>query len=149
MDKLTEATRAEILQSAGLHPTTTTKATPTVPPKTAWKLVANLETRPTSVIDDSTDDYLDQVNQEWDRVVRENELIADDGSFLISVSGPGSFDLPWASVRVTSQLQLAQKLTSFPGQPEFVTMSNDSRVVCGVTSEENGIWIVVANTSEA
>ncbi|WP_190822124.1 hypothetical protein [Saccharopolyspora pogona] len=149
MEKLTEATRAEILQSAGLSPILTAKASPTVPPKTAWNLVTNLDTQPTLVIDDSIEDYLDQVNQEWDRVARENELIADDGSFLISISGPGSFDLPWASVRATPQLQLAQKLISFPGQPEFVTMSNDSHVVCGVTSEENGIWIVVASTNEA
>jgi hypothetical protein len=41
-------------------------------------------------------------------------------------------------------MRLAQRLGSVEGEPEFVAMSLDGRVSCGVTTEEYEVWILTA-----
>jgi hypothetical protein len=39
-------------------------------------------------------------------------------------------------------MRMANELALVTGEPEFVAMSMDGRVVCGVTTEEYDAWIV-------
>jgi hypothetical protein len=88
--------------------------------------------------------YLPEVQDQWVRLSEEIGIFGDQDDFLISVAGAGAANAPWARVQRTGAMRLAQRLGSVDGEPEFVAMSLDGRVACGVTTEEYEVWIVTA-----
>jgi hypothetical protein len=73
-------------------------------------------------------------------VARDSVLFGKRGEFLISVAGEDAVTAPWAHVRRTPKMVLAQRLALTKGKPEYVAMSLDGHIVCGVTTEEYEVW---------
>lgn len=132
-----------LLQDAGLVVLGSVQAAGGMEPAEAWRRIIGVSVRPTLVVDDEQDDYLEAVDCHWRALAENNGIIGDDKSFLISASGVGSFELPWVVVRTTRDYSLGRNLASNPGEPEFITMARDGHVICGVTTEEDGIWLTV------
>ncbi|BCL12568.1 hypothetical protein [Micromonospora sagamiensis] len=143
MDRIDLRSRDELLVAAGLSVIGT--ASGWLDPKRAWQTVVRVGAQPDVVIDDSRDGYLDEVNAAWLHLAQSIGVISDDRTFLISVAGPGAFALPWALVRLQDNPGMAQHLVSYPGEPEFLTIGTGSRALCGVTTEEDGIWLLSAS----
>jgi hypothetical protein len=115
-------------------------------PWAAWRLIIGGDVIPAARITDGEDHaHLHEVESEWERIAESAALFGGGGEFLISVSGVGSVDAPWALVRREPRMRLAHVLAPYPGEPEFVAMSVDGRSVCGVTTEEHDVWIVQAD----
>ncbi|MBA8823308.1 hypothetical protein FHX42_000637 [Saccharopolyspora lacisalsi] len=148
MNTITEAERDQKVKKAGLAVIGPETNAQIPDPEQAWKAVSNLEIRPSATIAEDADDALEQVNQEWLTHAHDKKIINPDGSFLVSISAPGSFRLPWARVQLSPSIRLAQELTAFPGQPEFVAMATDGSAACGVTSEEDEYWVVCSILGE-
>ncbi|WP_433320296.1 hypothetical protein [Micromonospora chersina] len=142
MDPLDLRSRDELLVAAGLSVIGTDLGW--LDPKRAWQTVVRAGAQPDVVVDDSQDGYLDEVNEAWLRLAQSVGVISADRTFLVSVAGPGAFALPWALVRLQDDPRMAQHLVVYPGEPEFVTIGTETRGLCGVTTEEDGIWLLSA-----
>ncbi|WP_322780112.1 hypothetical protein [Frankia sp. Cas4] len=141
MSTTSEASRERILRAAGLIPLGSAPSGGGIKPFQAWKYVISGAVVPDAVVEDGKDDNLEEVDRQWWKLAKSHGVVSDDGSFLISVTGEGA-SLPWAIVRASSDSRLAQTLTAYPGEPEFVAMARDGHVVLGVTSEEDCTWLV-------
>lgn len=87
--------------------------------------------------------HLPEVQEKWEEIAVGSALFGEHGEFLISVAGEGAAAAPWAHVRSTPKMNLAQRLALPEGVPEFVAMSVNGHVVCGVTAEEYEVWIIL------
>lgn len=134
--------RHAVLRAAGLDVLGTAAEAGGLDPAAAWKRVLSGSTRPYVVVDDEQDEYLDEVDRQWRRLAEEHGILSADESFLVSTSGKGSFGLPWSVVRLTPSAHLSA-LDGNPGEPEFVTTSTSGHVVCGATTEEDGVWLII------
>jgi hypothetical protein len=85
---------------------------------------------------------VDEVETKWESIAEDCGLFGSRREFLIHVAGVGAAKHPWACVQRNSGLSLAHHLAPDAGGPEFVAMSIDGRMVCGVTTEEYDVWIV-------
>ena len=128
-------TSADLLRLAGLVVLGSVDAADGVTPRDAWDLVVRGDD-PAVVVADG----LAAVDEAWLRLTGDRGFFAADGSFLISPTGTSA--APWWHVRPGPEFRLAEVLVGNPGEPEFVTMSTDGRSVCGVTTEEHGVWIL-------
>lgn len=137
--------RERLLREAGLSVLDRAWTGKVPAPRVAWHLIIRGNVAP-SVRIAASNAHLDEVESEWERIAESTALFGVDGEFLISVSGVGSLDAPWALVRREPRMRLAHLLAPYPGEPEFVAMSVDGRSVCGVTTEEHDVWIVQAET---
>lgn len=133
---------SEALQRAGLEVLGTTPGV--LSTEEAWKRVVNGNVTPTSTVDYEADGYLADVAGEWRRLAAEHGIVDADETFLISLPGPGSWGSPWTIVRRTSTTSLTEGLADEHGELEFVTAARDGSAVLGVTTEEDGIWLIVA-----
>jgi hypothetical protein len=143
VDRLDLRSRDELLVAAGLSVIGTDPGW--LDPKRAWQMVARAGAQPDVVVDDSQDGYLDEVNVAWLRLAQSVGVISAERTFLVSVAGPGAFALPWALVRLQDGPWMAQHLVMYPGEPEFVTIGTQAHALCGVTTEEHGIWVLSAS----
>ncbi|WP_034267810.1 hypothetical protein [Actinospica robiniae] len=79
----------------------------------------------------------------WLEQARAHGVIGADGTFLIATG----YEKPWLEVRRSEHTRLAANLTSeanpHPGEAEFVTLAQDGSVLCGVTTEEYDVWVIV------
>ncbi|WP_327351026.1 hypothetical protein [Streptomyces sp. NBC_01304] len=83
-----------------------------------------------------------RVDEAWLRIAHEQQLVDGQGRFLITTGMEG----PWVPVRLQGDLHLAEHLVGAnarPGHAEFITMALDGSVMCGVTTEEYDVWLVV------
>jgi hypothetical protein len=110
-------------------------------PVDAWRLVVGGQVVPDVVVDDGRAGWESEVNEEWLSLARNDGIIRPDESFLITVAGAGFGRLPWAEVRLGSEIRAAQILCLNPGEPEFMAMDRNGATVCSVTTEEDGVWI--------
>ncbi|MEU9129268.1 hypothetical protein AB0D08_14380 [Kitasatospora sp. NPDC048540] len=134
--------RRLLLESSGLTvlPDTDQEIRPS--PQKVWQGVAGFLVEPDVSVPTARPDWAEQVDTRWRELARRHGLIGPDGTFLIHVGARGLGGLGWARVRRQDDARLAATLTDGPGQPEFVTMSCDGRTACGVTTEEDSIWLV-------
>ena len=136
--------RRLLLQEAGLDVVDQAWSGALPGPMSAWKRVIGGDVRPTGVVRTSDRvDFRSDVESKWERLARRAGILGGSGGFLISIAGVGAVEAPWALVRETAQLDLAGKLSVGRESPEFVAMSLDGESVCGVTGEEDEIWIVL------
>ncbi|SDO37704.1 hypothetical protein SAMN04487981_110164 [Streptomyces sp. cf386] len=83
-----------------------------------------------------------RVDSAWFQLAREHQVVDAEGRFLITTTMEG----PWVPVRIHGALHMAEHLVGRnapPGHAEFVTMALDGSVMCGVTTEEYDVWLVV------
>ncbi|MCC3768380.1 hypothetical protein [Streptomyces sp. UNOC14_S4] len=114
----------------------------------AWSVVAHIWAEPVEKIGQADPDALVEVDRQWFRHALRMSVFADDGSFLITVAGPGISEFGWARVRWVDGVELASSLTNH-GSPEFIAMSIDGRRMCGVTTEEYDYWVMAHEFSDA
>ena len=137
-----EARRLQ-LESAGLTVLQSAWSGPAPTPMEAWRVIIGGAAKPTArvrVQDDGR--HLREVQEKWEEIAEISGLFGEHGEFLLSVAGVGSVAAPWAHVQRTPNMTLAEQLAPAKGEPEFVAMSEDGRVVCGITTEEYDVWIV-------
>ena len=99
-------------------------------------------TEPTAKVPFVGPDLGVRVDAAWLRLAREHHVVDSEGRFLITTTMEG----PWVPVRIHGELHLAEHLVGRnapPGHAEFVTMALDGSVMCGVTTEEYDVWLVV------
>jgi hypothetical protein len=109
--------------------------------ESAWRAVVGGSVIPHSVISDERQGYLQEVTATWRSVATMSGIIDTRGEFLLGVAGEGAFEFPWIHVRETTSLRLGEAL-AVDGQPEFVSVAADGAVVCGVTTEEDVVWVI-------
>ncbi|WP_326565139.1 hypothetical protein VSH64_25185 [Amycolatopsis rhabdoformis] len=142
-DAVGELLRSEMLQRAGLVVVDSTLPAHTPPPMTAWRPVVSGDAVPTATVPYRPDlGHLTDVDRQWESLAEQHRLFDDNGVFLISVGVASVSALPWAHVRRAGKLSLAQHLSEYPGEPEFVAMSTDARTICAATSEEYDVWLL-------
>lgn len=99
-------------------------------------------TEPAAKVPFTGEDLSGRVDAAWLRLAREHGVVDEDGRFLMTTTMEG----PWVPVRIRSEVHLAKHLVgrnARPGHAEFITMALDGRVMCGVTTEEYDVWLVV------
>lgn len=133
----------EPLIRAGLVPVSDSSP-PKVPPFDAWKLVIGIDDIPDVVVAEDDPDYFEKAEGAWREVATREHLLDGDGSFWVHVADDDAMKQGWRKVRVSRHTEMAKNLGRYPGEPEFITMDIDERVVCAVTTEEEGIWIISA-----
>jgi hypothetical protein len=133
---------SEPLRRAGLEVLDTTEGV--LSTADAWKRVISANAQPTVTVDDEREDHLSRVDTEWRRLAVEHGVLDKDGTFLISLPGPGAMNSPWTIVRLTDTTSLAEHRAQHPGEPEFVTAARNGTAVLGVTTEEHGTWLIIA-----
>lgn len=111
--------------------------------RAVWRYFASVSAVPAVRISDSDDDPL-ALERSWAWVMTTTELVSPSGEFLLSVSAPGSFDLPWLRVRSDDEVRVRQ-LGLYDGEPDFVATDLDRTVAVAVTSEEDETWVLVAS----
>ncbi|MFD7730514.1 hypothetical protein ACFV6F_09040 [Kitasatospora phosalacinea] len=133
----------ELLRRCGLE-LLGTVGDPALPtPARAWQVTVGVAA-PTAAVPFSGDDLAGRVDAAWLRHAQE-AVLSPDGTFLVALHR----SRPWNRVRLTTGVRLAEHLTgdgAAPGRAEFVTMGTDGRALCGVTTEDDGVWIVVDRT---
>lgn len=135
--------RRLLLESAGLTVLDSAWSGQAPVPIEAWRPIISGAATPTARVRVQEDGrHLPEVQKKWEEIAGNSALFGEQGEFLISVAGEGAAMAPWARVRRTPKMTLARQLAPADGEPEFVTMSIDGRVVCGVTTEEYDVWIV-------
>ncbi|MBK3574608.1 hypothetical protein JHN63_12440 [Streptomyces sp. MBT65] len=137
--------RRSLLEAAGLTVLDSAWAGEAPEPMKAWRPIIRGGATPDVRIHALAENlHFSEVQDQWVRLSEEIGIFGDQGDFLISVAGAGAANAPWARVQRTSSMRLAQQLGSVDGEPEFVAMSLDGRVSCGVTTEEYEVWILTA-----
>ncbi|MFI5793428.1 hypothetical protein [Streptomyces sp. NPDC051677] len=135
--------RRLLLESAGLSILDPAWSGQAPTPMAAWLPIISGSATPTARVRIQEEGrHLPEVEGKWRDIAESSALFGERGEFLISVAGKGAATAPWALVRRTPEMALAQRIASVGGEPEFVAMSVDGRVVCGVTPEEYDVWIV-------
>jgi hypothetical protein len=107
----------------------------------AWRLIANFEVEPSATVPLEGDNTAPYMNRLWLQLAQDSGVIADDGSFLITVVTNGSRELGWVEVQLTPEADIS-RLRDDQGRVEFIARSQRGHYVCGVTAEEYDYWIV-------
>ncbi len=138
---------AELLQRAGLEIVGDRRTEEVLPPRAAWRPVVAYEAEPTVAVKSDRPDSVAELNAQWHRLAVKGGIIGEDGVFLIDVAGNWTRGAPrqWTRVRLTPQWNLVGVLGERPGQPEFITLSEDGNSLLGATTEEYEVWLVAVD----
>jgi hypothetical protein len=137
-----------VLRSAGLNVLDENVLNDRFRPSDAWKRIIGVNMSPIVVVDDSGEDSAAIVGSEWATHAKRLGILGENAAFLISVAGKGALTAPWAKAELAVSGMDVGRLGTSPGEPEFVTKGIDGDVVLGVTTEENGIWLIVATLGD-
>lgn len=140
--KQLELNLASKLVSAGLHLHGFAPETTQVTPKDAWSRVARLDLSPVAVYAPEPKVQLDKLQKDWMGRATSGGIISAAGTFLLSVGVNDLGKLPWARVGLTDHVDIGA-LAAHPDEPEFICMDASATNLCAVTTEENGLWLVM------
>lgn len=105
--------------------------------------VNGIDVRPTAAISDSLTDASAQVDREWEAHAAAHHLTGKDASFYILAPVARGHEVGWIHVRDPIGRNLPSRIRASTGNTEFLTVSEDGRVMCAVSTEERETWIVV------
>lgn len=88
-------------------------------------------------VDAEADDAAERAEQVWRDRGEELGLFAPDGSFLISLPGPGAFEAPWLRVR-----RGVGFLAAMDDSKDFVSMALSGPPALAVMEEEWEFWVL-------
>jgi len=141
MSRVNDQPTPDLLTASGLIPLGAVHDDRLPSPERAWHITAGVRT-PTVAVPVSVPGLASAVDAEWLRLSRHHHVLDDHDTFLIALSR----SRPWERVRLSDHSRLAELLTGADapaGHAEFVTMATDGSVICGVTTEEHAIWLIV------
>lgn len=107
------------LQAARLHFVKFVEDKHLPPPSTAWSISTRLSLAPDSVYPCDSDDQMTSLKSDWLAVVKNEGIVAEDGTFLLSIGGLGR--LPWALVMLADAFDIGP-LGAYAHEPEFIAM---------------------------
>ncbi|MEU7121343.1 hypothetical protein [Streptomyces zaomyceticus] len=105
--------------------------------------VNGIEVVPAVSVSDSLPDALTQVDRAWAAQAAAHELIGDDSTFYILAPDARGHEVGWIHVRDSIGSELPSRIRTGTGNAEFLTVSENGRVLCAVSTEESDTWIVV------
>lgn len=112
--------------------------------QSAWNSFSSVRAEPVVRISDSLEEVsLALLDQTWRAMADRLGLVSSEGEFLLTVSGEGTFSLPWFHVRADEGVAVSD-LGTYPGEPDFIASSLDRSVSIAVSTEESDFWILVA-----
>ena len=111
--------------------------------RSAWKAFSSAHADPVVRISDSLEEVsLATLEQTWNSMAEQLGVVSGDGEFLLTVSGEGTFGLPWFHVRASTAVAV-RDLGMYPREPDFIASSLDRSVSIAVSTEESDFWILV------
>jgi hypothetical protein len=134
--------RKRLLESVGFAVLGTVDEAGGVSPGQVWRSAVNLGAEPAVRVDAEADDALDGAERAWRGRGEETGLFAPDGSFLISLPGPGALEAPWNRVRGGTETGFLRALAESTGSPDFVSMAVSGPPAVALTEEEWELWII-------
>lgn len=143
--KLTQEERGELIRGADVPVVDATWRGRVPGEEAAWEAVVRGGLAPAAKI---SAEHLDEVESSWQRIAESASVFSPDGEFLISVGGGVAGYGSWVFARRGPGMRLARALLSHPEYREFTVVSPDGRMACGVTREENQIWITPVDLYE-
>jgi len=141
MMRASEAELRAKLAATGLQLGKFVESDDLVSPADAWSIVSKLDVSPVAVYQCDSDEQFGELRDAWLRTATSHEIVAPDGTFLLSVGGFGQ--LPWAAVKAGDDFDV-RGLGCYRDEPEFVAMDASGRRLCAITTEEGGCWLIVA-----
>lgn len=132
-----EAEREQFLESLGFVVHEPVPEAGGVTPGQVWRAAVNLGADPAVRVDAEAGDAVERAEQAWRNRGEELGLFAPDGSFLISLPGPGAFEAPW--LRVSGGVGF---LPAMGDSKDFVSMAIAGPPALAVTEEEWEFWIL-------
>lgn len=108
----------------------------------AWRCVSSSLVRPSYVISHDAEDGIRELDVNWRRLARQCGAVGVDGTVLISLTKLAPGGSGWALVSLPEGPLDLGALGPNPGDPEFVTMAKNGEILCAVTAEEYGMWII-------
>jgi hypothetical protein len=132
-----EAEREQLLESVGFVVLGAVPEAGGVTPGQVWRAAVNLGAEPAVRVDAEADDAVERAEQTWRNRADELGFFAPDGSFLISLPGPGAFEAPWLRVRGGVGF-----LPALGDSKDFVSMAISGPPALAVTEEEWEFWIL-------
>lgn len=108
----------------------------------AWRLIASSSVVPAVKIAYSGRSSVGAVEDAWREKAFDSGLVGTSGTFLLCLAGLGGATSSWVRVRLSGRGLDFRNLGPNVGEPEFVAMSDDGRVLIGVTAEEYDRWII-------
>ncbi|MFG3347657.1 hypothetical protein ACGF1Z_21625 [Streptomyces sp. NPDC048018] len=103
--------------------------------------VNGVAVEPTVSIADSLPDASAQLDRQWADQAAANRLLTEGGEFYILTSVARG-EITWIHVRDSIGAALPSRIRAGTGNAEFLTVSEDGRVMCAVSTEESETWIV-------
>jgi hypothetical protein len=117
--------------------------------QSAWKAFSSVHAEPVVRISDALEETsLVALEQTWSTMAASLGVVSDRGEFLLTVSGEGTFGLPWFHVRANKQFSI-RDLGMESDEPDFIASSLDRSVSIAVSTEESEFWILVARNDSA
>ncbi|MFB6531962.1 hypothetical protein [Streptomyces sp. NPDC056399] len=110
---------------------------------TAIYAVNGIEVEPTVTISDSLPDASARVDRAWEEQAAAHQLFGSDNTFYILAPDTRGHEVGWIHVRDSIGSELPSRIRTGTGNAEFLTVSEDGRVMCAVSTEESDTWIVV------
>ncbi|THV36475.1 hypothetical protein [Glycomyces buryatensis] len=116
--------------------------------QSAWKVFASADAKPSVRVSDSLGETsLTILDQAWNAMANQLNIISGDGEFLLTVEGEGTFGKPWLHVRTDGRPTI-RDLGPYPGEPGFIASSLDRSAMVAVSTEEYEFWVLVADNGE-
>ncbi|MFH7599668.1 hypothetical protein WDV06_31900 [Streptomyces racemochromogenes] len=129
----------ELIRNSGLEVKSVQGNDPGPTVETAWRAMAGFGVEPKASVPLKGD--LREVHGLWLDYARQGNVIADDGTFLVTAVVTGSSEIGWVLVRLTDTTDVS-RLIDDQGRIEFISRSTSGRHICGVTAEEYDYWII-------
>ncbi|MEU4267961.1 hypothetical protein [Streptomyces sp. NPDC026092] len=105
--------------------------------------VNGFEVAPTVTISDSLPDASSQLDSEWSARTATYQLTGIGTTFYVLAPVARGHEVGWIHVKDTIGSNLPSRIRAGTGRSDFLTMSEDGRVMCAVSTEEVETWIVV------
>ncbi|MET9376059.1 hypothetical protein ABZX98_18200 [Streptomyces sp. NPDC002992] len=105
--------------------------------------VNGIEVQPAVAINDSLPDASAQLDRAWTAQTSAHHLYTKDNEFYILAPIARGHEIGWIHVRDPIGTDLPSRIHAGTGNTEFLTVSEDGRVMCAVSTEESETWIVV------
>ncbi|MFH9857699.1 hypothetical protein ACH4NV_34200 [Streptomyces althioticus] len=104
--------------------------------------MSNAYVEPVAAVPKSHPSPVEELGRQWHREAAGKQMVAEDGRFLILLSGPGASTRGWLCVKDPVGSNLPARILSVSESIEFIVMSLDGRRICATSEEDEEYWVV-------